>query len=90
MRGNLENSPWTDTRRSETMRVAYEVNGEPKEFFHTVRTYTRRQLEDLIDDEASFEIAAVTSRHYDLDHPIELSEVAGSAVLVLRKENASA
>ena len=74
------------TRRTETMRVVYEVNGEEREFFHTMRTYTRRQIEDLIDDEASFEIAAVTDRHYDLEHPIELSEVAGSGVLVLRKE----
>ena len=76
----------SDETRSETMRVHYEFDGVPREFFHTMRTYTRRQIEDLVDAEASFEIAAVFDRHYDLGNPIELSEVAGSAVLVLRKE----
>jgi len=72
--------------RLETMRVVYERDGVEREFVHTMRTYTRRQLEDLIDDEGSFEIVAITDRHLDLDHPLELSEIAGSAVLVLRKE----
>jgi SAM-dependent methyltransferase len=72
--------------RTETMRIYYEFDGSPREHFNIMRTYTRRQLEDLIDDEGSFEVAAVFDRHYDLSNPIELSEVAGSAVLVLRKE----
>lgn len=71
--------------RVETMRVVYEVNGQTRDFVHTMRTYTPRQVEDLIDAEASFEIEAVTDRSYDLDNPIEISETAGSAVLVLRK-----
>ncbi|MHC4955300.1 MAG: class I SAM-dependent methyltransferase [Planctomycetota bacterium] len=71
--------------RQETMRVVYERDGIRREFFHTMRTYTRRQIEDLVDEEGSFEIAAVTDRHLDLDHPLELSEIAGSAVLVLSK-----
>jgi len=72
--------------RTETMRVAYEVDGERHEFFHVMRTYTRRQAEDLIDGEGSFEIAAAFDRSYDLDRPVELDEIEGSAVLVLRKE----
>ena len=71
--------------RSETMRVAYEADGHTRDFVHTMRTYTRRQIEDLIDSEASFEIEAVFDRNYDLQSPIEISEAAGSAVLVLRK-----
>ena len=68
----------------ETMRVVYAREGGPQhEFFHTMRTYTRAQIEDLIDDEGSFEILAVADRHLDLNQPIELSEIAGSAVLVL-------
>ena len=70
--------------RQETMRVVYAREGGPQhEFFHTMRTYTRAQIEDLIDDEGSFEILAVADRHLDLNQPIELSEIAGSAVLVL-------
>ena len=72
--------------RTETMRVVYEIDGNRREFLHSMRTYTRRQMEDLIDDEGSFEIAAVFDRHYDLDAPIDISDVAGSAVLVLRRE----
>ena len=71
--------------RQETMRVVYERAGVEHEFFHTMRTYTRCQFEDLVDDEGSFEIAAVTDRHLDLDRPRELSEIAGSAVVVLRQ-----
>ena len=48
--------------------------------------HTRQQLEDLIGDEGSFEIVAMPDRHLDLDHPLELSEIAWSAVLALRKE----
>ena len=72
--------------RQETMRVVYERAGVEREFFHTMRTYTRRQFEDLIDDEGSFEIVSVTDRHLDLEHPLELSEIEGSAVVVLRTE----
>ncbi|MHC4937760.1 MAG: class I SAM-dependent methyltransferase [Planctomycetota bacterium] len=86
IKGFVEGVGDTDpASRTETMRIAYEFDGEPREYFHTMRTYTRLQMEELIDDEASFEIAAVFDRHYDLEKPIELSEVAGSAVLVLRK-----
>ena len=55
------------------------------ETFQPLRVYSRRQLEDLIDSEASFEIVAVYDRSYDLGSPVELDEVAGSAVLVLRR-----
>ena len=55
------------------------------ESFQPLRVYSRRQLEGLIDGEGSFEIAAVFDRRYDLSCPVELDEVAGSAVLVLRR-----
>jgi hypothetical protein len=55
------------------------------ESFQPLRVYSRRQFEDLIDGEGSFEIAAVFDRRYDLAKPVELDEIAGSAVLVLRR-----
>jgi hypothetical protein len=87
VRGYVEGLGDADSAtRTETMHVAYEIDGEPREFFYRVRTYTRRQIEDLIDEEGSFEIVAVFDRHYDLERPIEISEIAGSAVIVLRRE----
>ena len=87
VRGFVEGLGDADPKsRQETMRVVYERAGAEREFFHTMRTYTRRQFEDLIDDEGSFEIAAIADRGLDLDRPLELSEIAGSAVVVLRKE----
>lgn len=55
------------------------------ESFLPLRVYSRRQLEDLVDGEGSFEIAAVFDRSYDLARPVELDEIAGSAVLVLKR-----
>lgn len=55
------------------------------ESFQPMRVYSRRQIEDLVDGEGSFEIAAVFDRGYDLACPVELDEIAGSAVLVLRR-----
>lgn len=58
---------------------------ERVESFQPLRVYSRRQFEDLIDLEGSFEIAAVFDRSYDLENPIELDEISGSAVVVLRR-----
>lgn len=74
--------------RVETMHARFEVaHGDGRrqvvEGFSAVRTYTRREVEDLVDDEGSFEIAACFDRHYDLARPLELSETTGSVVLVL-------
>lgn len=55
------------------------------ESFLPLRVYSRRQIEDLIDGEGSFELAAVFDRSYDLARPVELDEVAGSAILVLKR-----
>jgi hypothetical protein len=88
VRGYVEGLGDADSEtRTETMHAAYEIDGEPREFYYPVRTYTRRQFEDLIDEEGSFEIAAVYDRRYDVESPIELSEVAGSAVVILRRES---
>jgi hypothetical protein len=55
------------------------------ESFLPLRVYSRRQVEDLIDLEGSFEIAAAFDRSYDLAHPVEVDEIAGSAVFVLKR-----
>ena len=55
------------------------------ESFQPLRVYSRRQFEDLIDGEGSFEIAAAFDRRYDLACPVELDEIAGSAVVLLRR-----
>jgi len=55
------------------------------ESFQPLRVYSRRQFEVLIDGEGAFEIAAAFDRRYDLSDPVELDEIAGSAVLVLRR-----
>ena len=72
--------------RLETLHAQLTAAGEVVEEFYPMRVYGTRDLEDLIDGEGSFEIAGVFDRHYDLDRSIELSEVCGSAVLVLRRE----
>ncbi|MHC4958834.1 MAG: methyltransferase domain-containing protein [Planctomycetota bacterium] len=69
--------------RIETIRSVVDTGAGVLETLAPMRTYTARQVEDLIDDEASFEIAAVFDRGYDLGHPVEISEVEGSIVLVL-------
>ncbi|MEM8884992.1 MAG: class I SAM-dependent methyltransferase [Planctomycetota bacterium] len=87
VRGSVEGVGDLDAdARTETMRIRFEVDGAAHEFFHVMRTYTPRQLEDLIDDESSFELAAVFPGRYSLEDPIEISELAGSALLVLRRE----
>jgi SAM-dependent methyltransferase len=76
--------------RIETVHFRMEVfagdRHERIESFMPMRVYTPRQLEALIDGEGSFEIAAVFDRGYDLEHPVELAEIAGSAVLVLQRD----
>jgi hypothetical protein len=55
------------------------------ESFLPLRVYSRRQFEDLIDEEGSFEIAAAFDRSYDLAGPVEVDEIGGSAVFVLKR-----
>jgi SAM-dependent methyltransferase len=71
-------------RRQETLRIVYERGGIKHEFFEIMRTYTPRQIEDLIDEQGSFELVTVADCDLDLDRPRELSAIEGSAVLVLR------
>jgi len=72
--------------RIETVHIVTDVGGERREFFNAMRVYGREDLQDLIDEEGSFEIAAAFDRGYDLENPVELDEIAGSAILVLRRE----
>jgi len=51
-----------------------------------MRTYSPRDVEDLIDVEASFELCAVYRDYDPAAQPVEISEADGSAILVLRKE----
>ncbi len=75
--------------RVETFRTRCTVRRGKERFeieaFAPLRVYSRRQLEDLIDDEGSFEIAAICDRHYDPARTMELAQVEGSAVLVLQR-----
>ena len=69
--------------RIETLRVRLETEQEELESLAPMRTYSAQQVEDLIDEQGSFEIAAAFGAGYDLSQPVELSEVEGSLLLVL-------
>jgi len=75
--------------RLETLEVRLDVTRrgaarERIEALFPMRTYTPREFEDLVDNEASFEIEAAFDHELDLTHPLELSEIEGSAAVILR------
>lgn len=71
--------------RLETARVEIEAGPERIDETFPMRTYAREQFQDLVDEEGSFEIVAGFDRGYDLERPVELDELEGSAVIVLRR-----
>jgi SAM-dependent methyltransferase len=71
--------------RLETSRVEIEAGAERIDETFPMRAYAREQFQDLVDGEGSFEIAACFDRSYDLDRAVELDELEGSAVIVLRR-----
>lgn len=71
--------------RIETLRVRLRADGEAIESFAPMRTYSAQQVEELIDDQGSFEVAAAFGPGYDLSRTVELPEVDGSLLLVLQR-----
>ena len=70
--------------RIESMRARLWADGRMIETIAPMRTYSARQVEDLVDREGSFEIAAAFDYRADLARPVELEEVEGSLLLVLQ------
>ena len=65
------------TRGAETERI---------EDFYPMRLYSRGDFKNLLESEGSFEIAAsFGDRRYRVDHQTDYEEIAGSAVLILRR-----
>lgn len=76
-------------RRLETMQVRLDVTDRGRarrvESRQPLRTYTREQARALIARVPELELAATFDRRYDLDVPVALERIDGSAVFVLRK-----
>lgn len=79
-------------RRVETMRVHLDVKDRaaPRRIIESrqpLRTYTRAQASALLGagTAGALEVAATFDRRYDLDLPVALERVDGSAVFVLRR-----
>lgn len=78
-------------RRVETMQVRLDVTERGArrriESRQPLRTYTRAQARALLAGAAggALEVAAVFDRRYDLDRPMALEQIDGSAVFVLRR-----
>lgn len=76
-------------RRIETVGMSFDVY-TPTRSFRLVdqtpfRTYTARQMADLIDRSGLWEVAAVYDFAYDLETPIEIDGETEDVVYVLRK-----
>ena len=75
-------------RRVETMRVRLDVKDPRRGGARTIesrqplRTYTPDQALALVS--GAFEVAGIFDRRYDLDQPVRLEKIDGSAVFVLR------
>ncbi|MEQ8847002.1 class I SAM-dependent methyltransferase [Botrimarina sp.] len=79
-------------RRVETVGMSFDVY-TPTRSFRLVnrsgfRTYTARQMADLIDKAGVWEVAAVYDFAYDLDAPIEIDGRTEDVVYVLRRKPA--
>jgi len=82
------------TTRLETVRATVDVRrrGEIEhraESLWPMRVWSPRELEELIDEEGSFEPVAAFPGDYSRTEPVELGELAGSSLLVLRREGRS-
>ncbi len=76
-------------RRTERFRMTYDVHTPTRrlriEDEVVFRTYTRPQMLRLLDEEGSFEIAALHDFAYRIDETIEWDDTTEDVVLVLRK-----
>ena len=64
--------------RSKDMRIRYDF---------PLRTYTARQLKQLLRSVPQWELAAVYDFWYDIDDPLELDEEISDSVCVLRRQS---
>lgn len=76
-------------RRVETVGMSFDVY-TPTKSYRLVdqtpfRTYTAKQMADLIDRTAGLEVAAVYDFAYDLDRPVTIDSETEDVVYVLRK-----
>jgi SAM-dependent methyltransferase len=77
-------------RRVETVGMSFDVS-TPTKSFRLVdrtgfRTYTARQMADLIARSRAWEVAAVYDFAYDLTAPVEINGATEDVVYVLRKQ----
>lgn len=78
-------------RRVETMRVRLTVKEKGRtrrvESRQPLRTYTHAQAHALLEDttEGALELVEVFDRRYDLERPMQLEAIDGSAVFILRR-----
>ncbi|TWT96802.1 Methyltransferase domain protein [Botrimarina colliarenosi] len=84
---------WSDgidrRRRVETVGMSFDVY-TPTRSFRLVdqtpfRTYTARQMADLIERTGAWDVAAVYDFAYDLDEPVEIEATTEDVVYLLRK-----
>lgn len=77
------------TTRIETVRVRLDIERDGKserlEDLQPMRVYAPDDVEELVAREGSFRVASVHDRHYDVDRPVDLDALYGSAVIVLRR-----
>ncbi len=71
--------------RIETFRARLELPGDRVESLAPMRTYSGRQVRDLVEGEGSFAVVASCGRTYRVDRPLDLDAEEGSVVLVLHK-----
>jgi SAM-dependent methyltransferase len=80
-------------RRVETVGMSFDVYTPTKQFRLVdqtpFRTYTARQMADLIDRSAVWEVAAVYDFAYDLEGTVEIDGTTEDVVYILRKRAAS-
>ena len=76
-------------KRRETLKVILKPETAIQRESHTsvypLRTYTLKQLINLLDRTGAFEIVAVFDEYYDVKRPIKLNAKSDYAVLVLKK-----
>ncbi len=80
-------------RRVETVGMSFDVYTPTKQFRLVdqtpFRTYTARQMADLIDKTGAWDVAAVYDFAYDLDGTVEIDGTTEDVVYILRKRAAS-
>ena len=72
-------------RREETLRYTLRTEKQKYQSVYKLRTYTLKQIRNLLDKAGCFELVNVYNLDYDLDHPLRLNAQSEEAVFILRK-----